>query len=43
MKKTVNYLDDLGEESSSVLQEIAVMPGIGETISVRSAKAHLSA
>jgi prevent-host-death family protein len=43
MKKTVNYLDDLGEESSSVLQEIAVIPGIGETISVRSAKAHLSA
>ena len=43
MKKTVNYLDDMGPESSSVLQEIAVIPGIGETISVRSAKAHLSA
>ena len=43
MKKTVNYLDDLGPESSSVLQEIAVIPGIGETISVRSAKTHLSA
>ncbi len=43
MKKTVSYLDDLGPEPSSVLQEIAVMPGIGETISVRSAKAHLSA
>lgn len=27
---------------SSVLQEIAVMPSIGEVISVRSAKAHLS-
>ncbi len=31
MKKTVNYLDDLGAETPSVLQEIAVMPGIGET------------
>jgi prevent-host-death family protein len=28
---------------SPILREIAVLPGIGETISVRAAKAHLSA
>jgi prevent-host-death family protein len=28
---------------SPVLREIAVLPGVGETISVRAAKAHLSA
>ena len=28
---------------SSVLREVSVLPGIGEAISVRSAKAHLSA
>ncbi|MFA7343166.1 MAG: type II toxin-antitoxin system prevent-host-death family antitoxin [Terrimicrobiaceae bacterium] len=28
---------------SPVLREVAVMPGLGETISVRAAKAHLSA
>jgi len=28
---------------SPVLRELAVLPGIGETISVRAAKAHLSA
>ncbi len=43
MKKTINYFDDLEDKPSPVLQEIAVMPGIGSTISVRSAKAHLSA
>jgi len=43
MKKSINYLDSLEEKPSAVLQEIAVMPGFGETISVRSAKAHLSA
>lgn len=34
-----------GEPSSPspVLREVTVMPGIGETISVRAAKAHLSA
>ena len=30
------------EKPSSVVQEIAVLPGIGEAISVRAAKAHLS-
>ena len=43
MKKTINYFDDLEDKPSAVLQEIAVMPGVGSTISVRSAKAHLSA
>ena len=43
MKKTINYSDILEDNPSPVLQEIAVMPGIGSTISVRSAKAHLSA
>ena len=43
MKKTISYFDDLKDESSPVLQEIAVVPGIGKTIGVRAAKAHLSA
>lgn len=43
MKKSINYFNGLEDKSSAVLQEIAVMPGIGSTISVRSAKAHLSA
>lgn len=43
MKKSINYIDTLESKPSAVLQEIAVMPGFGETISVRSAKAHLSA
>ena len=43
MKKNINYFDGLEDQPSPVLQEIAVMPGIGSTISVRSAKAHLSA
>jgi prevent-host-death family protein len=43
MKKSISYFDGLDEKSSPVLQEIAVLPGIGSTISVRSAKAHLSA
>ena len=43
MKKSINYLDDLKDESTPVLQEITVMPGIGKTIGVRAAKAHLSA
>ena len=43
MKKNINYFDGLEDSPSPVLQEIAVMPGIGSTISVRSAKAHLSA
>jgi len=30
-------------EPSPVLREVAVLPGLGETISVRAAKAHLSA
>ena len=43
MKKSINYFDDLEDKPTPVLQEIAVMPGIGSTISVRSAKAHFSA
>ena len=43
MKKSISYFDGLYEKSSSVLQEIAVIPGIGKTIGVRAAKAHLSA
>jgi antitoxin (DNA-binding transcriptional repressor) of toxin-antitoxin stability system len=43
MKKSSNSIDSLKEKPSAVLREIAVMPGFGETISVRSAKAHLSA
>ncbi len=43
MKKSINYFDDLKDESTPVLQEITVVPGIGKTIGVRAAKAHLSA
>ena len=43
MKKSISYFDDLKDESSPVLQEIAVVPGIGKTIGVRAAKAHFSA
>ena len=43
MKKFISYFDGLDEKSSSVLQEIVVIPGIGKTIGVRAAKAHLSA
>jgi prevent-host-death family protein len=43
MKKNINYFDGLEDQPSPVLQEIAVMPGIGKTIGVRAAKAHLSA
>jgi len=43
MKKSLNYIDSLEDKPSAVLQEIVNMPGFGETISVRSAKAHLSA
>ncbi len=43
MKKSISYFDGLDEKSSPVLQEIAVIPGIGKTIGVRAAKAHLSA
>ncbi len=43
MKKSINYFNGLEDKPSPVLQEIAFMPGIGSTISVRSAKAHLSA
>lgn len=43
MKKSTTAIDTLESKPSAVLQEIAVMPGFGETISVRSAKAHLSA
>ncbi len=41
-KKTITYkLSKLSEPM--VLKEVATMPGIGSVISVRSAKAHLSA
>jgi prevent-host-death family protein len=43
MKKSINYFDDLKDEPTPVLQEITVVPGIGKTIGVRAAKAHLSA
>ena len=43
MKQNINYFDSLEDQPSPVLQEIAVMPGIGKTIGVRAAKAHLSA
>lgn len=43
MKKTISYFDGLEDKPSPVMQEIAVMSGIGPTISVRSAKAHFSA
>lgn len=43
MKKSRNRFEGLEDKPSAVLQEIAALPGIGSTISVRSAKAHLSA
>jgi len=39
--KTIKYPSTKSEPA--VLKEVAVAPGIGEVISVRSAKAHLSA
>ena len=39
--KTIKYTNSRTEPA--VLNEVAVMPNIGEVISVRSAKAHLSA
>ncbi len=42
MKKKILYSDTLQPMETSVVQELDVMPGIGDTISVRSAKAHLS-
>lgn len=41
MKKKTTYRDV--PRPSPVLQEITVLPGIGETVSVRTAKTHLSA
>ena len=41
-RKPVIYSAPEAETPQSVVQEIAVMPGVGETISVRAAKAHLS-
>jgi len=43
MKKSINYFDGLEDKPSPVLQEISLVPGIGKTIGVRAAKAHLSA
>ena len=40
-KKAVRYMEE-PTEKSSVVQEIATLPGWGEAISVRAAKAHLS-
>jgi prevent-host-death family protein len=39
--KTLNY--PAHKPQSAVLKEVTVAPGIGEVISVRAAKAHLSA
>ena len=51
---TCDYIDGMSETPASrltdgeptvhasVLQEVAVLPGLGETISVRAAKTHLS-
>ncbi len=39
--KTLKY--PVHKPQSAVLKEVAVAPGIGEVISVRAAKAHLSA
>jgi prevent-host-death family protein len=39
--KTLKY--SVHKPQSAVLKEVAVAPGIGEVISVRAAKAHLSA
>jgi prevent-host-death family protein len=43
MKTSANILESPTNEPEMLLQEIAQMPGIGATISVRSAKTHLSA
>jgi prevent-host-death family protein len=43
MKKSISYAAGVEDKPSAVLQEIAVLPGIGKTIGVRAAKAHLSA
>ena len=41
-KTTPAIRDGEGEATSSVIQEIMPMPGVGASISVRAAKAHLS-
>lgn len=41
-KATSALGDEEGEGASSVIQEIMPMPGVGASISVRAAKAHLS-
>ena len=41
-KKTITYKLSKASEPM-VMREVATMPGIGPTISIRSAKAHLSA
>src|SRR3954463_11597285 len=41
-RKPISY-SDVPEPPTSLVQEITTMPGLGETIAVRSAKAHLSA
>jgi prevent-host-death family protein len=41
--KTKTFKYPLRKPGPMVLKEVAVAPGIGEVISVRSAKAHLSA
>jgi prevent-host-death family protein len=43
MKTPANILESPTNEPEMFLQEMAQMPGIGATISVRSAKTHLSA
>jgi prevent-host-death family protein len=43
MKISINDLESLGDKPSPVLKQIIVTPNLGWTISVRSAKAHLSA
>lgn len=41
-RKPTTY-SDVPEPPTSLVQEMTTMPGLGETIAVRSAKAHLSA
>jgi prevent-host-death family protein len=41
-KKVIYSEMEEAQPQSSVVQEMAVLPGVGETISVRAAKAHLS-
>ena len=41
-EKTMTYESSPEVAEPTVLREVAVMPGIGEVISIRSAKAHLS-